>query len=228
MLGLSRAPAPAVSSVGTRPARRPHGRALPTPTGSDGRSRRPTDGLGAGRSLLLGASLVGSLACSAQPRDPATTPTPGGSRIVPEILLPIRGVEIPGKILALTDAEVTFLPSPYWTTTPRTVPLAEIPRIRVRREGRGGKGFLYGFAAGFTVAGLAGGSSAEYKEDYNGALGSALGVGLTTGLIGWLVAASSGTTSYDLRGMTPEARRRLLLQFTVQREPAPSREGTWP
>lgn len=166
--------------------------------------------------LLLVACVLATASCGAHRRTPPLPAAGTGSGLAAEISLSMGGAPVSGKVTALTDEEVTFLPAPYWGTSSRVIRLDEIRQVRVEHPGQASRAFVYSFATGFTVIGFLAGASAEYNDDYSAAMASAAVAGLGIGLLGALIGSQTSTTTYDFRDMSREEQRRLLVRLMAR------------
>lgn len=155
-----------------------------------------------------------SSSCTVRRTATSLPSVPSSPRLATEITLSTDWVTDTGKITALRGDTVVFLPAPYWGEEARAYPLDAISALEVRRPGRAGSGYLYGFAAGFTVIGALAAGSAEYDEDYNSGLTVAALLGATiTGPAGALLWGVKRVTVYALPGMTMQDRRELVRRL---------------
>ena len=172
--------------------------------------------------LFLSSSFVFSCSASHTGQRPTSsvTATPT-ARPASEVLLKLRDEPaVPGKLIGFENDVVTFLPSTYWNTDPRTFLLDEIVSIKVRhRESVKGRWTWIAFATGFVVSGCACGAGAKYNEDYWDCFGQAAGAGAASGLVGLALGAirdagRPGTYRFDT--MTTAERQNAVRRLMAR------------
>ena len=136
----------------------------------------------------------------------------------PEIeLVTVRGDSHQGKLILLTDEEVTLRPSPYWGVEPLAVAIADIRSIELPRPKKmAGGGLVEGFGWGFIVSGAIMGASSKYDRDFQQALAGSAVIGLAAGLVGVVVNGFSSLiakTRFEFSSLDHHQKRERLKKI---------------